>query len=177
MNNRAGEPRRLQTMGRVAMLKQWQISLQRQLFKPGFLDMKKTVFVLVSSSIVLGGCASAAKDVSSSYVSPLQYQGYDCTQIAAEGQRIQGRINQMTGQLDKAASNDKAITGVALILFWPAAFALGNKTQEAEYARLKGEGEALEQASIAKKCMTATRGPVEASAPAPLQPAQPKPGS
>lgn len=128
--------------------------------------MRKTIFAIVSSSIVLGGCASAAKDVSSSYVSPLQYQGYDCSQITAEGQRIQGRINQMTGQLDKAATNDKAITGVALILFWPAAFALGNKAQEAEYARLKGEGEALEQASIAKKCMTATRGPVDALTPA-----------
>jgi hypothetical protein len=127
--------------------------------------MKKIVAILVSSSIVLGGCASAAKDISSSYVSPLQFQGYDCNQITSEGQRIQGRINAMTGQLDKAASNDKAITGVAVILFWPAVFALGNKTQEAEYARLKGEGEALEQASIAKKCMTATRGPVEAAAP------------
>jgi outer membrane murein-binding lipoprotein Lpp len=121
--------------------------------------MKKTVIALVSASIVLGGCASAAKDVSASYVSPLQYQNYDCSQITAEGQRIQARINQMTGQLDKAANNDKAITGVALILFWPAAFALGNKTQEAEYARLKGEGEALEQAFIAKKCASVTRGP------------------
>ncbi|HNY46506.1 MAG TPA: hypothetical protein PKN64_06075 [Casimicrobium sp.] len=116
--------------------------------------MKKTVIALVSASIVLGGCASAAKDVSASYVSPLQYQNYDCSQITAEGQRIQARINQMTGQLDKAANNDKAITGVALILFWPAAFALGNKTQEAEYARLKGEGEALEQAFIAKSART-----------------------
>ena len=139
--------------------------------------MKRTVCALVSLSIVLGGCASAAKDVSSSYVSPLQYQGYDCTQIVAEGQRIQGRINQMTGQLDKAATNDKAITGVALLLFWPAAFALGNKTQEAEYARLKGEGEALEQASIAKKCMTATRGPVEATAPVISESTPPKTGS
>lgn len=127
--------------------------------------MKKIVFALISSSIVVGGCASAAKDVSSSYVSPLQYQNYDCSQITAEGQRIQGRINQMTGQLDKAANNDKAITGVALILFWPAAFALGNKAQEAEYARLKGEGEALEQASIAKKCMNMTQGPADGVAP------------
>jgi outer membrane murein-binding lipoprotein Lpp len=132
----------------------------------GITAMRKIVFALVSSSLVLGGCASAAKDVSSSYVSPLQYQGYDCDQIGAEGPRIQGRINQMTGQLDKAANNGKAITGVAVILFWPAVFALGNKTQEAEYARLKGEGEALEQASIAKKCNTATRGPVETVVPA-----------
>lgn len=139
--------------------------------------MKKIVFALVVSSVVLAGCASAAKDVSATYVSPLQYQSYDCSQIAAEGQRIQARINQMTGQLDKAASNDKAITGVAVILFWPAAFALGNKTQEAEYARLKGEGEALEQASIAKKCMSMTQGPAQGVAPVPQVTTQPKAGS
>jgi hypothetical protein len=38
-------------------------------------------------------------------------------------------------------------------LFWPAAFALGgNQAQEAEYARLKGEADAIHQAAIAKKC-------------------------
>jgi hypothetical protein len=59
----------------------------------------------------------------------------------------------MGGRLDEAASNDKAIMAVTLILFWPAAFALGGtKAQEAEYARLKGEAEAIHQAAIARKC-------------------------
>ena len=158
------------------MLKQMRVLCMLPL-NLGLMKMKKIVFALVASSIAVGGCASAAKDVSASYVSPLQYQNYDCSQITAEGQRIQARINQMTGQLDKAASNDKAITGVAVILFWPAVFALGNKTQEAEYARLKGEGEALEQASIAKKCMTMTQGPAEGAAPIPPATTQPKTGS
>ena len=39
-----------------------------------------------------------------------------------------------------------------MILFWPALFALGGtKQQEAEYARLKGEYDAVQQAAIAKK--------------------------
>lgn len=43
--------------------------------------------------------------------------------------------------------------GVGLVLFWPALFALGGtKQQEAEYARLKGEHDALQQAAVAKKC-------------------------
>jgi len=38
-------------------------------------------------------------------------------------------------------------------LFWPAVFFLGGtKEEEAEYARLKGEYDALEQASILRKC-------------------------
>ena len=67
--------------------------------------------------------------------------------------RVQTRANQLAGRLDSAAANDKAITGVGVILFWPALFALGGtKDQEAEYGRLKGESEALQQAAIFKKC-------------------------
>src|SRR5207253_11153466 len=63
------------------------------------------------------------------------------------------RVQQLGGRLDEAASNDKAITTVGVILFWPILSALGGtKQQEAEYARLKGEYDALQQMAIAKKC-------------------------
>ena len=43
--------------------------------------------------------------------------------------------------------------GVGLLLFWPALFALegGDGPEAAEYARLKGEYEALRQAAVMKK--------------------------
>ena len=67
--------------------------------------------------------------------------------------RLQTRVNQLGGRLDEAASNDKAIGVVAAILFWPALFALGGvKTQEAEYAHLKGEADAIQQSAVIKKC-------------------------
>lgn len=106
-----------------------------------------------SAGIALSGCATASKDIATSYVSPMQYAPYDCEQLAAEAARIQSRVSALGGRLDTAAKNDAAITGVGLILFWPALFFLGGtKEQEAEYARLKGEYEAVQQASIAKKC-------------------------
>jgi len=115
--------------------------------------MKKTVAVCVSTSLVLMGCATASKDISTAYISPMQYQAYDCEQLSSEAQRVQVRVNQLGGRLDEAASNDKTITGVGMILFWPALFALGGtKQQEAEYSRLKGEYEAVQQASNLKKC-------------------------
>ena len=41
----------------------------------------------------------------------------------------------------------------SILLFWPAAFALGgNQAQEAEYARLKGEYDAVEETGIKIKC-------------------------
>ncbi|HEU6454803.1 MAG TPA: hypothetical protein VN201_05015 [Roseateles sp.] len=101
----------------------------------------------------LAGCATASKDVATTYVSPTQYQPYDCQQLGAEAQRLQVRFTELGGRLDQAASNDKTLTGVGLVLFWPALFALGGtKTQEAEYGRLRGEYEAVQQASIQKKC-------------------------
>jgi hypothetical protein len=98
------------------------------------------------SAVPLAGCATASNNITATYASPLLYQGYDCQQILAETQRVQGRVNQIGGRLDQAASNDKALVGVGMILFWPALFALGGtKEQEAEYARLKGEYEALQK--------------------------------
>jgi hypothetical protein len=44
-------------------------------------------------------------------------------------------------------------TTAAVIIFWPAAFFIGgDKQNAAELARLKGEMEAIEQASIRKNC-------------------------
>ncbi len=103
--------------------------------------------------IFLSACATAGKDVAASYVSPVQFSNYDCDQLRQEMLRIQGRANQLSGRLDEAASNDKAIMGVGMILFWPALFALGGtKQQEAELSRLKGEYDALAAASVNKKC-------------------------
>lgn len=130
-------------------------------------DMKFTTVLLTSTAIVLGGCSTAAKDIAPTYVSPIQYQSYDCQQIEAENARLVNRVSQLGGRLDEAASNDKAIGVVGAVLFWPALFALGGtKNQEAEYARIKGEHDALQQASIQKKCGMQAKDATPAPAPA-----------
>jgi hypothetical protein len=109
-----------------------------------------TAVLLVS---IIAGCADGSKNVTSSYVSPLQYQSYSCSQLAEEASRVSARAAQLSGVQDKNASNDAVATGVALVIFWPALFFIkGNKETKAELARLKGEIEALESASIKKKC-------------------------
>lgn len=118
--------------------------------------MKKLIATVLSVTIALAGRATASKDIAANYVSPMQYQSYDCEQLASETGRIQVRVNQLGGRLDEAASNDKAIGVVGAILFWPALFALGGtKQQEAEYSRLKGEYDAIQQTAIVKKCSIA----------------------
>lgn len=110
--------------------------------------------------LVLSGCANSSTSLGTQYVSPLQYQPYDCTQLASETQRLQSRVIELGGRLDQASSNDKALMGVTLVLFWPAAFALGGtKAQEAEYSRLKGEVDAVQISAVEKKCqLSAPRG-------------------
>ena len=118
----------------------------------------------LAAAIALSGCATSSSNVAASYTSPMQYQSYDCAQLQAEAQRIHSRVNQLAGRLDEAATNDKVLMGVGLVLFWPALFALGGtKEQEADFARLKGEYDAVQQTMIAKKCATA---PSTAAAPA-----------
>jgi hypothetical protein len=130
---------------------------------------------LISLSVVLAfGCSTSSKDIAPVYVSPLQYQAFTCEQLAAESVRIQTRVTQLGGRLDEAASNDKTITGVGIVLFWPALFFLGGtKQQEAEYARLRGEYDAAQQAGVQKNCpgLVAPTAPTQqATQPAP-QPA------
>ena len=102
---------------------------------------------------MLAGCADKSNNVAASYVSPIQYQGYSCRQLAEEAGRVTARAAQLSGVQDKNASNDAVATGVALVVFWPAAFFIGgNKENAAELGRLKGELQAIESISIQKNC-------------------------
>lgn len=113
----------------------------------------KRVSALLMVAMALSGCATSSKNIAASYTSPMQYRGYDCEQLTAEGQRIHARVSQLSGRLDSAADNDKWIVAAGVLVAWPFLFAVGGtKDQEAEYARLKGEHDAIMQTSTMKKC-------------------------
>ena len=115
--------------------------------------LKTPVSLALCSALILSGCASASKDIATGYTSPMQYTTYNCEQLQMEAGRLQSRIVELGGHLDKAAQNDKAIVGVGMILFWPVLFAVGgNKAQEAEYGRLKGDYEAINQSMNTHNC-------------------------
>ncbi len=115
--------------------------------------MKRSLVILLSTTITLAGCADQSNEISANYVSPMQYQNLSCTQLSQEAQRVSSRAAQAAGVQNKKASNDAVATGVALVLFWPAVFFIGgNKENAAELGRLKGELEAIEQANIQKNC-------------------------
>lgn len=114
---------------------------------------EKQIAVSTALALTVAGCASSAKEIPASYVSPLTYQSFTCEQLQMEAQRISARAAEISGVQDQKASGDAVKMGVGLILFWPTLFFIkGDGTTAAEVARLKGEMDAIEQASIQKNC-------------------------
>jgi hypothetical protein len=104
-------------------------------------------------TLALAGCASKSSEIAPSYISPVMYQSYSCQQIAEEAQNVAAHAAEVSGAQDQKRTNDQIATGVAIVVFWPAAFFVGGDGQAAaELARLKGQMEALEQASVQKNC-------------------------
>ena len=108
---------------------------------------------LAAFCAVLGGCASAASDITPAYISPVMYQTYTCPQLAQEAQAVSVRAGALSGAQDKQRTNDGLATAAAVVIFWPAAFFVGgDKQTAAELGQMKGQMVAIEQASIQKKC-------------------------
>jgi len=108
----------------------------------------------LSAILALVGCATQPENISTQYVSPVQYRGYDCNQMSLEMQRISSRVSQLHASLDSKADADAAQMAVGMVIFWPALFFLegGDGPEAAEYSRLKGEYEALQQMNVQKNC-------------------------
>ena len=108
---------------------------------------------MLVAAAALAGCASKSSEITPTYVSPVMYQGYTCKQLALEAQGVSARAVQVSGAQDSKRTNDQIATGVAIVVFWPAAFVVGGDgPMAAELAQLKGQMVAIEQASIQKKC-------------------------
>jgi hypothetical protein len=108
---------------------------------------------LFALTLALAGCATRSQDIVSAYVSPIQYESYSCTQLREEAARVSSRAAVASGMQDQNATSDAIATGVALVVFWPAAFLVhGNGASAQEVAQLKGDMDAIEQANILKRC-------------------------
>lgn len=102
---------------------------------------------------LLTGCATSSNKISAAYASPMMFQGYSCDQLVGETFRIRTRVNALGVDLDSKAKSDNIAMGVGMLLFWPALFMVkGDDSTKGEYARLKGEYDAIQQAANMKNC-------------------------
>jgi len=116
---------------------------------------KKAIFSFSAASVlVLSGCASQPTDIQAQSVSTVQYEQYNCTQVAGEMGRVNDRITTLHAQLKRMADNDAAAMTVGMVIFWPALFMLegGDGAEAAEYGRLRGEMDALQKVGVTKSC-------------------------
>ncbi|HTN63993.1 MAG TPA: hypothetical protein VL147_20960 [Devosia sp.] len=116
------------------------------------MNIRLPVTALVAASM-LAACATAPKDIAPAYVSTGLYSNLSCDQLREEAQGVSARAAQANGQQEKNRSQDAAMTGVGLILFWPALFFMkGDGAAAADVARMKGEMAAIDQVNRVKKC-------------------------
>ena len=103
--------------------------------------------------VFVAGCASKSEDIQASYVSPMMYDNYTCEQLTLEGERVSAKAASVAGVQDENRHDDKIKTAVGVVLFWPVLlFNEGDGQTATELASLKGQMNALEQASIKKNC-------------------------
>lgn len=105
------------------------------------------------ASALVAGCATKSENISAAYVSPTLYESLSCPQLREEASRVSARAAQAAGEQDGKATKDAVVTTVGAVVFWPALlFVSGDGAKAAEVSRLKGEMEAIEQASIKNRC-------------------------
>lgn len=114
---------------------------------------KLTAAVALAALVVLPACAKKASEVNPTYVSPTRYTNLTCDQIGEELNRVASDLNRLTADQDEAATRDAVVTGVGLVLFWPALALLAIQDSDGELARIKGEYEALDAARMQKRCV------------------------
>lgn len=103
---------------------------------------------------ILTKCASHPSEISGSYVSPLTFSDYECRDLITLMASLKTRSDDLYVTQSAKSRADKWKMGIGMVLFWPALFALegGDGLEAAEYARLKGEQEALRSLSLQKGC-------------------------
>lgn len=108
---------------------------------------KFTITLLLSSSIILSGCASNSPESDPSYVSPTFYQGYNCKQIKAEKLRLNSKIEQAL----KVNPSNQVLDTVLSAYAISQGYGVSNQENK-ELKRFQNQFDVLEQTAIQKEC-------------------------
>jgi len=105
------------------------------------------IFAVASA---LAGCAAPPESIAPSYVSPISYNNFSCSDLAGESARVDAALVQASSQQEQAHGND--VVGVLLIGV-PVSTLSGTNVAP-QVASLKGQQEAIHLAAVQKKCAT-----------------------
>lgn len=115
--------------------------------------MRVTSILAASAAICVGGCVNKPSMVVPTTVPVAQFLSLSCPELMSERERIQDLVVRAGGRLEHARGNEQSAAVAGLLVVWPALFVLGaSGDQERQFARLKGEYEAINQALNDKNC-------------------------
>jgi hypothetical protein len=114
--------------------------------------MRSDAVAAASALMLLSACAIGPQDIPAESVSPATYDSFSCEQLAAEAERVSARATALaSGEVPPASG--KPATSVDMVFPFPLVFVVkAESPAAAEIGRLKGEMNAIEQASHARKC-------------------------
>ena len=98
----------------------------------------------------MGACAASSNGIDAQYISADQYEGHTCAEIAAEGERVSRRVAEISNSAEDTRSSGWLLPP-AIILLWPT-IPPSDDTTVADLRRLRGDFEALREASRLKRC-------------------------
>tara|TARA_R110001592_G_scaffold243182_2_gene504110 strand:+ start:252 stop:659 length:408 start_codon:yes stop_codon:yes gene_type:complete len=109
--------------------------------------------LLLAASVLAGGCASTAGDVTARPVPMTAYEAFECQELASEYERVHTEAEQLAAVIDRGAMAERIKMGVGVVLFWPALLLIdGENENHAQLASLKGERLALLNSMKARNC-------------------------
>ena len=113
---------------------------------------QKTLVIALMFSIALSGCMNMPTppaQITGAYVSPLKYEGFDCSKLSAELASLSRRENQLV------SAQSQRIKTSETQAFWYG-YGQGDGIEASELANVRGEREAVRTAMETKACKDAS---------------------
>lgn len=113
---------------------------------------KKVMIVAVAVGTALAGCMNMPTppaQITGAYVSPLRYEGFECSRLSAELASLSRRENQLV------SAQTQRIKTSETQAFWYG-YGQGDGIEASELANVRGEREAVRNAMETKGCKGAS---------------------
>jgi len=106
---------------------------------------------VVSTIVLISGCAQTAESIKPAHVSPLTYEKYGCPQLKIEAIRVHNTLAVISIQQNKKAENDAISLGTYILTGGLYIQSMG-VDQEENIAKLKGQYVAIKDIATKKNC-------------------------
>ena len=112
----------------------------------------KRLILSTLALLLLAACATPPDKITATSLSPYTWRGMSCERLAAEHNRLALEVSSRKVQLEDRANTDtwQAVGGFLVIVPW--FFLDGDGYDTEEFARVKGELQAVKSAAVQKGC-------------------------